>query len=134
MLFFWVYFHAYYILVQMWSLKMQITDYGCDKKLIILSFMCNSEWFWELVILLLKKEWCFPYTEPEGQVLYVQGRSEEDVASSLERVLRTMRMTSTEMKVMNTTEIWGIRVMVKLMLGSLYVYLYCPYCDRMLLL
>ncbi|KAI5055536.1 hypothetical protein GOP47_0029057, partial [Adiantum capillus-veneris] len=36
--------------------------------------------------------------EPEGQVLYVQGRTEEDVASSLERVLRTMRITNTEIK------------------------------------
>lgn len=36
--------------------------------------------------------------EPEGHVLYVQGRTEEDVASGLERVLRTMRMTNAEIK------------------------------------
>ncbi|KAH7285550.1 hypothetical protein KP509_33G033100 [Ceratopteris richardii] len=36
--------------------------------------------------------------EPEGQALYVQGKTEEDVANSLERVLRTMRMTNTEIK------------------------------------
>lgn len=36
--------------------------------------------------------------EPEGQVLYVQGRTKEDVAISLERVLRTMRITNTEIK------------------------------------
>lgn len=36
--------------------------------------------------------------EPEGQILYVQGRTEDDVASSLERVLRTMRITRTEIK------------------------------------
>eukprot|EP00249_Psilotum_nudum_P019167 c27124_g1_i1 orf=428-3133(+) len=36
--------------------------------------------------------------EPEGQLLHVQGYSEDEVALSLERVLRTMRITSTEIK------------------------------------
>jgi phospholipid-translocating ATPase len=40
----------------------------------------------------------FNFAEPEGQLLQVQGRSSNEVRISLERVLRTLRITGTEHK------------------------------------
>ncbi|KAL2651991.1 hypothetical protein R1flu_020119 [Riccia fluitans] len=40
----------------------------------------------------------FVLPEPEGQLLHVQGRTQQEVQMSLERVLRTLRMSSTEPK------------------------------------
>lgn len=39
------------------------------------------------------------FAEPAGQLLQVQGSTATEVAVSLERVLRTLRITSTEHKV-----------------------------------
>jgi hypothetical protein len=41
----------------------------------------------------------FPYVEPKGQLLYINGRTVDEVARSLERVLLTMRITTSEPKV-----------------------------------
>ncbi|BBM97303.1 hypothetical protein Mp_1g04630 [Marchantia polymorpha subsp. ruderalis] len=41
----------------------------------------------------------FVLPEPEGQLLHVQGRTQQEVQTSLERVLRTLRISSTEPKV-----------------------------------
>ncbi|XP_024530611.1 phospholipid-transporting ATPase 2 isoform X2 [Selaginella moellendorffii] len=40
----------------------------------------------------------FVLPEPQGQLLYVQGATQSDVGASLERVLRTMQISSTEHK------------------------------------
>jgi hypothetical protein len=44
-------------------------------------------------------DFCFFPVEPKGQLLYINGRTEDEVARSLERVLLTMRITSSEPKV-----------------------------------
>lgn len=38
-------------------------------------------------------------SEPKGQLLMIDGKTEEDVSRSLERVLLTMRITASEPKV-----------------------------------
>lgn len=42
-------------------------------------------------------------SEPKGQLLFVNGKTEDEVARSLERVLLTMRITTSEPKVPYTT-------------------------------
>ncbi|GBG70477.1 hypothetical protein CBR_g6606 [Chara braunii] len=53
----------------------------------------------------------FILPEPEGQLLQVQGRSKQEVATSLERVLRTMRITSDRHKdVAFIIEGWALEI------------------------
>lgn len=39
------------------------------------------------------------FAEPKGQLLLINGRTEDEVGQSLERVLLTMRITNAEPKV-----------------------------------
>ena len=41
----------------------------------------------------------FGLTEPKGQLLLIDGKTEDEVRISLERVLLTMRITTSEPKV-----------------------------------
>lgn len=41
-------------------------------------------------------------SEPKGQLLFINGKTEDEVARSLERVLLTMRITTSEPKVPHT--------------------------------
>ncbi len=52
----------------------------------------------------------FNFAEPEGQLLQVQGRSSNEVRISLERVLRTLRITGTEDKVTCDTGLLSLLV------------------------
>ena len=47
----------------------------------------------------LLRDFCSIVLEPKGQLLYINGKTEDEVARSLERVLLTMRITSSEPKV-----------------------------------
>ena len=53
----------------------------------------------ELIKATLLCDFCSIVLEPKGQLLYINGKTEDEVARSLERVLLTMRITSSEPKV-----------------------------------
>jgi magnesium-transporting ATPase (P-type) len=65
----------------------------------------------------------FILPEPEGQLLQVQGRSSNEVRISLERVLRTLRITGTEHKVTHDTGLLSLLVHFLVTISDAHAFL-----------